>query len=382
MKAFVNADIYTGREVLADHALVVAGGRVKSIVTRSDLPVDVERVDLKGKSISPGFVDLQVNGGGGVLFNTSYDKRSVEQAVLAHQRTGATSIFPTVFTAPFEAMRGLLSTVSDLRNDKFQGIAGIHYEGPVINSERAGVHDRANIRLLDEEMVEFYEFSATQLPTLVTLAPEQVPLEAFGRLRRAGVLVLAGHSNATYDVMAGALQTGVQGATHLFNAMSGLNSREPGVVGAILADENAYASIILDGHHVHWASFRVAYRALSAGKLLLVTDAMPCVGSNVAEFRLGELQIGVRDGRCTTQDGTLAGSALTMAQAVKNAVQKGGVPRPEALRMAAAYPAEFAKLRSVGTLDPGKRADFVVFTNEIDVCEVYVGGEKLGPVSA
>lgn len=377
MKTFLNGDIYTSEGVFSDHALVVDRARVKAIVPRNKAPRLGEHVNLQGRSIAPGFVDLQVNGGGGVLFNATFDKSSVERAVRAHQRTGATSIFPTAFTATFDAMQGLFETVVQMRKSGFRGIAGIHYEGPVINASKAGVHDPANILPLDEKLIGFYEQSARVIPTLVTVAPEQVDLRAIARLRAAGVLVLAGHTNANYEQMREALRSGVQGATHLYNAMSALTSREPGVVGAVLSERDAYASIILDGHHLHWASFRVAYQAMEPSRLFFVTDAMPCVGSDLSEFKLGSLQVYVRDGRCVTEDGTLAGSALTMAQAVKNAVQKAGVPRPEALRLATAYPARFAHLDGLGTLEVGGAADFVVFANEVDVAEVYIAGEKL-----
>lgn len=377
MKTFLNGDIYTSEGVFSDHALVVDRGRVKAVVPRKKAPRLSEHVNLQGRSIAPGFVDLQVNGGGGILFNATFDKASVERAVRAHQRTGATSIFPTAFTATFDAMQGLFETVVQMRKSGFRGIAGIHYEGPVINAAKAGVHDPANILALDEKLIGFYEQSARVIPTLVTVAPERVDLSVIARLRAAGVLVLAGHTNANYEQMRDALRAGVQGATHLYNAMSALTSREPGVVGAVLSERDAYASIILDGHHLHWASFRVAYQAMEASRLFFVTDAMPCVGSEMTEFKLGSLQVYVRDGRCVTEDGTLAGSALTMAQAVKNAVQKAGVPRPEALRLATAYPAKFAHLDGLGTLEVGSAADFVVFTNEVDIAEVYIAGEKL-----
>ena len=274
-------------------------------------------------------------------------------------------------------MPRLLETLVELRNSGFQGIAGINFEGPVINPEKAGVHDRANIQPLTEELIQFYESSARLLPTLVTLAPEQIEVSAITRLRDSGVRVMAGHSNATYEVMFKALRAGLHGATHLFNAMSGLESRKPGVVGAILADRDAYASIILDGHHLHWASFRAAYKAMAPGKLFFVTDAMPCVGSELSEFNLGSLRVLVKDGRCTTEDGTLAGSALTMELAVQNAIKKVGVPRPEALRMATAYPARFAGLSSGGRLEVGQPADFVVFSKEVKVREVYLSGQKI-----
>lgn len=377
MKAFVNADIYSTEGVLYDHAILVDQGIIKKILPRKKVHRGMQVVDLQGRSLAAGFVDLQVNGGGGILFNKQFDERSVAAAVRAHQRTGATSIFPTAFTASFEAMNGLFVSVSALRKAGFVGLAGIHYEGPVINSAKAGVHDPANIVSLDQDLVSFYKRSAREMPTLVTLAPEMVSSDQIEDLRRAGVLLLAGHTNATYEQMTQALRSGVMGATHLYNAMSGLSSREPGVVGAILSNSQAFASIILDGHHLHWASYRVAYQAMEPGKLFLVTDAMPCVGSAIDRFELGSLQVMVREGRCVTEDGTLAGSALTMAQAVKNAIQKAGVSRPEALRMATRYPSQFAGLANIGQISEGSFADFVVFSNEIDVEAVYLRGEQL-----
>ena len=377
MKAFVNADIYTANGVFSDHALIVENDKIKTIVARTDIDAKMDVEDLGGKSIAPGFVDLQVNGGGGVLFNDSFDAKSVKTAVRAHQLTGATSIFPTAFTATLDAMKGLYETCVGLRSEGFQGIAGIHYEGPVINSAKAGVHDKSNILRLDREIVDFYIASAKNIPTFVTLAPEEVELSLVKELRENGVLVFAGHTNASYDEMIDAMNHGLQGATHLYNAMSALGSRAPGVVGAVLSRSNSLASIILDGHHLHWASFKVAFDAMDEGSLFFVTDAMPCVGSDITEFKLGDLEVFVGDGRCETSDGTLAGSALTMARAVKNAVQKVGVPRSTAIKMASHYPAKFAELSNVGDLKAGVRADFVVFSNELDVADVYVGGEKV-----
>jgi N-acetylglucosamine-6-phosphate deacetylase len=377
MKAFVNTDIYGPSQVYSEHALIVENGIIKAISLAADLPVGIEIVDLGGASIAPGFVDLQVNGGGGILFNSHFDEQSLQTALNAHQRTGATSIFPTIFTGSMDAMWGLLSSAKSLRKSGFGGIAGIHFEGPVINAAKAGVHDQKNILSLTDELVDLYQSAASAMPTLVTLAPEMVEPSKISALRNAGVMIFAGHTNATYEEMTFGLRSGIQGATHLYNAMSGLTSREPGVVGAILANNDSTASIILDGVHLHWASFITAYKAMKPKNLFLVTDAMPCVGSDISEFDLGDLHVFVQDGRCVTADGVLAGSALTMARAVKNAIQKAGVQRPEALRMASEYPAQFAGLEGIGALRPGSKADFVVFTGEIDVREVYVRGERL-----
>ena len=377
MEAYLNADIYVPDGVLHDHALVVDEALIVGIVHEAEVPPSASKIDLQGKNVAAGFVDLQVNGGGGVLFNTDCGKDAVIAAVRAHQRLGTTSIFPTVFTSSFDAMAGLLETLTELRAAGAPGIAGIHFEGPVIDAGKAGVHDVNHIEELDRRMLDLFVGAASIMPTLVTLAPEKVSDAGIEELRSGGVLVFAGHTNANYERMESAFAAGLQGGTHLFNAMSAFTSRAPGVAGALLADERAYASIIVDGFHVHWASVRAAWRAMNPGHLFAVTDAMPCVGSDVGEFDLASLHILVRNGRCETADGTLAGSALDMGTAVRNLVQKVGVPLPEALRMANRYPCDFAGIRDLGRLEARCRADFVVFDNQLRERVVFVAGKRL-----
>lgn len=377
MRAFLNADIYARDGVYDDHALLVEGSIVADIVKRGDVPAGVEEIDAGGMNIAAGFVDLQVNGGGGVFFNEDQSEGSLRKALEAHQRLGTTAIFPTVFTSSFETMQRLLHSVSKLRLEGVPGLAGIHFEGPVIEASKAGVHDRDFIQPLSDTLMEFFTSSARTLPTLVTLAPEHARDDQLTALRSSGVLVFAGHTNAGYDRIRLALASGLQGGTHLFNAMSAFGSREPGVVGALLADDDAYVSVIADGHHVHWASLRASWKSKASGKMFCVTDAMPCVGSSVAEFDIGSLHVQVRNGRCETDDGTLAGSALDMATAVRNLTQKVGVPLPESLRMANVYPAKFAGLSPVGHLVHGAPADFIIFDNQVRVSDVYVGGRPV-----
>jgi N-acetylglucosamine-6-phosphate deacetylase len=377
MEAFLNADILTGSAVLHDHAVLVEDGVIAAIVGSEEIPSNATRTDLRGRNLAAGFVDLQVNGGGGILLNTHYDEASVVKVLEAHRSLGTTSIFPTVFTSSFEAMKGLLHSVETLRAKGELGLAGIHFEGPIIEAAKAGVHDRNFIREAESSLLSFFADAAQRLPVIVTLAPERVEAQVITNLKAAGVKVLGGHSNATFEQTEAALNAGLSGGTHLFNAMSAFTSREPGMVGALLANDDAWASIIVDGHHVHWGSVRAAWRAMTPGQMFLVTDAMPCVGSSQDAFELGDLSIHVRNGRCETEDGVLAGSALDMVTGVRNLVQKVGVTLPEAVRMANQYPSLFAGLADRGRLEVGLRADFLAFDNQMRAVTTYVSGREL-----
>ena len=377
MKAYSNANIIDGLSVKAAHALLVEDGIVQNVVPCAEVGSTVEVVDTRGANIAHGFVDLQVNGGGGVLFNSSQSREDVLRVIDIHKRRGTTKIFPTIFTSAYHSMSRLLDTVSRLKDEGVRSIGGIHFEGPVIDAGRAGIHDRANIRPLNRQLTSLFAKSARELPTLVTLAPEHVTDGQIQELTCAGVIVLAGHSSADYRRMSRAMAAGLRGGTHIFNAMSAFGGREPGVVGALLSDEGAYASIIADGHHVHWASMQIAWRAKKPGRLFLVTDCMPCVGSQVTEFKLGLRAIHVRNGRCETADGVLAGSVLDMATAARNMVCHVGAPILEAIRMATSYPAKVAGLQRYGELVPGRPADFIIFDDEFRLVEVFVAGRAV-----
>lgn len=377
MYALVNCIIYTGREVYHDKALLTEGATVHSVVSHEALPPGIEVIDLDGRSVAPGFIDIQVNGGGGRLFNASPDVETLRQIVLAHRRFGTTNLLPTFITADSTSMRRATAAVRDYLQQGERGILGIHFEGPFISPEKPGAHDKRYVRPPNADDIGIICSLGTGV-TLLTLAPEVVPPDLISTLLERGLLLSLGHSNATYRQAMQAFAAGIRGTTHLFNAMSQFASREPGVVGAALDDANSWTGIIVDGHHVDFAAVRVAWRAKPRGKMLLVTDAMPPVGSAVTTFALGEHVIAVREGRCVTEDGVLAGSALDMATAVRNCVQKVGIPIDEALRMASTYPAEFLGLDAVlGHIAPGYRANLTIFDDRMQVSAVVVEGEYL-----
>jgi N-acetylglucosamine-6-phosphate deacetylase len=373
--ALTNCDIYTGETVEYDKALVISGDRIQGLMSRDDIPAAVEQRNLHGLCVAPGFIDVQVNGGGGVLFNDLPDIEGIRRIAAAHQRFGTTDLLPTFITGPADAMWRAARAVEASIKQGIHGVLGIHFEGPFISQSKAGVHDKRFIRSPKREDLEVI-CSLGRGITLVTCAPEVVPKETINMLVQRGIRVSLGHTDATYEQAVAAFDAGATCATHLYNAMSGITSRAPGVVGASLDHAGSWAGIIVDGFHADFAAVRIAIRAKARRKSILVTDAMPAVGTDGKSFRLGDYNISVDGGRCVTEGGVLAGSALDMATAVRNCVQKVGLPKDEALRMASTYPAAFLSLDSeLGRIAPGFRANLVVFNNQIQVAAVVVGGE-------
>lgn len=377
MQAIVNVDIFTDDSVLTDSAVVIDEGRIATLCPRAALDPRIATLDLGGGLLAPGFLDLQVNGGGGILFNASPTVESLARIGAAHRSFGTTGWLATVITDDIAVRRKAAAAVRDAMAAGVPGLLGIHVEGPHINPERRGVHDARHIAPLDDAAVAM--LTGTGIPhVLVTLAPERVPAAAVRRLAAAGVRVAAGHSAAGWaEAMAG-FAAGITGVTHLYNAMSPLGSREPGLVGAALAEDGCWCGIIVDGHHVHDAAVRIAWKAKPPGRLFLVTDAMPPVGAPAAEagFELYGERIGVADGRCVTADGRLAGSALDMATAVRNAVRRVGIPLEEALRMASAHPAAFMGMDGTrGRIAPGMVADLVHLDAHLSVRGTWIGGK-------
>ncbi len=372
--ALINGDIFTGSKVLNRHALIIDGPRIVDIVEEGDLPQTLDRIDVDGWNIAPGFMDLQVNGGGGVLFNDAPTLESIEKIAAAHLQFGTTSLLPTVITADTAVMKTALRAVKEAHALHENQILGVHFEGPYLSPKKAGVHDRTFIReASDEEIGELLSLSDGAI-SLWTVAPESVEVRQVKKLAASGIRVSLGHTDASYQVARDAFAAGARGVTHLFNAMSAFESRRPGVVGAALDAEDVWAGIIADGFHVDFAAVRVACK-LKRDKLFLVTDAMPPVGSSIEGFRLGHLEIKVVAGKCETADGTLAGSVLDMASAVRNMVQKVGIPLPEALRMASLYPARFVGVDNrLGMIAPNYVANLVVFNNQLAVKAVVLDG--------
>lgn len=375
MYALTNCDIFTGKEVIHDKSILIDGSNIVDIIEESKLEKGVELIDLERKSVAPGFIDLQVNGGGGKLFNDSPTEQTIIEIAKAHQKYGTTNFLPTIITDNNDKIKKAIQAVGSLVESGNNGILGIHLEGPFINSKKAGVHDKDLIRILSELDIPLLS-SLKKGKTLITIAPELCKGEVISQLDSKGVLIAAGHSDATLDDIQTAMKLGLSSVTHLFNAMSQFSSREPGLVGAALVEDDLYCGIIVDGFHVHFSSVKVAWNAKKRGKMFLVTDSMPPVGTLDGNFQLGPYSIRVENGKCITGDNILAGSALNMATAVRNCIQKVGIPKDEALRMASTYPAQYLSLdKELGYIAPGYNASLTIFNNEINVSAVVINGD-------
>ncbi|CAH9051514.1 N-acetylgalactosamine-6-phosphate deacetylase [Pseudoalteromonas holothuriae] len=327
--------------------------------------------------VVPGFIDVQVNGGGGAFFNAEQSINCLEKMVRAHGQFGSTVLMPTLITDKVEVMAAAADCVAQALAQNQIGIVGIHFEGPHLSHPKKGTHSEHYIRPISEE--EFAIYARQDLGIkMVTLAPETVPIEDIERLVKLGVKVCIGHSNADFDTSIRALQAGVDGFTHLFNAMSAFTSREPGVVGAALWDDNSWCGLIVDGHHVHSTSAKLAIRTKQRGKMMLVTDAMPPVGTDDMEFDFFDGRKVIRTGdRLNSTTGELAGSVLDMASAVRNTVNDLDVSLAESLRMASLYPAHYLNLTRKGHLTEGADADFVVLDDNYYAKSTYIAGQKL-----
>ncbi len=334
--ALVNGRVLTDAGIEDGLTVVIDGERIVEVTAAR---TDADRThDLQGRILAPGFIDCQVNGGGGVLFNDDPTVDGVRRIAQAHRRFGTTGMLPTLISDDAAVMRKAVDAVAQAIAQRVPGILGIHLEGPFLSRPKKGIHDAAKFRAPDAADVALIADSNAGR-TLLTIAPEEVSPDVVRELRRRGVIVAAGHTSATYEQTRAALDAGLRGFTHLYNAMSPLQSREPGAVGAALDDAESWCGIIVDGYHVHAAALRVALHAKPRGKVFLVTDAMPPVGSDDPTFRLNGETITCSEGKCTNEAGTLAGSALDMASAVRNTVAMLGVDLAEALRMASQYPA-------------------------------------------
>ncbi len=356
------ATIHTGDEVIREGTIIVTDGIVEYVGPRL---ISEPSIDLAGFTITSGFIDTQVNGGGDVLFNDAPTVETLLKIMDAHAKFGTTQLMPTYITGP--RMEDALSAVRNVQAIS-DSCLGIHFEGPVIS--KLGVHDPAYVQ------ASFPIHLVTpQTKTLITLAPEMVAPDIVAALVGKKAIVSIGHTDASFEEFRQAVCAGASCVTHLFNAMSQFGSRDPGVVGGFLSDDRVWGSVIADGYHAHYKSISVAYRAKPQGKLFLVTDAMPPVGGRLSSYRLGGLEISVQNGRCVTADGTLAGSALDMASAIRNCVQKIGIPKDEAFRMASRYPAEMLGVSSsYGTIAPGRVANFAICDDDINIKGIVRSG--------
>jgi N-acetylglucosamine-6-phosphate deacetylase len=374
--ALVGARVFDGDSLRVDRAVVLEGDRVAGVVPLGKVPSDAKRVDCSGGILAPGFVDVQVNGGGGVLFNDVPSLATLETMVVAHRRHGTTAMVPTLISDRWSTMVAAAEAVAEARAAGLSEIVGIHFEGPYLNPARRGAHPALQLRGVDPGFVALAARKDLGA-VVVTLAPECVPRGTIGTLVAAGVRVSLGHTEATYERAIAALDEGATGFTHLFNAMPPLRSREPGVVGAALMDPRGHRGVIVDGHHVDPIMLKLALGLRGSDAMMLVTDAMATVGSDRTTFELSGQTVTRASGRLTTADGTLAGSDLDMEHAVRNAVAWLGLSPEQALAMATRQPAAFLGLdHERGRLAAGTRADVLLLDDGLAVRRVWVSGRS------
>ena len=373
--ALTNGRLLTGEGIVSGQVLLLSGSRIEALAQPQDPRcADAVTVDLQGKLLVPGFIDVQVNGGGGVLFNDEPSPESISAIGAAHRRFGTTGFLPTLISDDLDTISRAIAAVQSCLDAGLPGVLGIHIEGPFLNWARRGVHDSKHLRLLDASLVSLL-CPLRGGRTMLTLAPEMTTPEIIAKLAADGVLVSAGHSEASFSETTAAIAHGLRGFTHLFNAMARLDPREPGIVGAALYDPDTWCGIIVDGHHVDPIMLKLALRCKRHDRFMLVSDAMPAVGSSKSTFVLQGRTIRVVDGICRDENGTLAGTALDMATAVRNAVSLLDLDIAQAARMASEYPAEFLGLgHELGRIAPGYRANLVLMDDQCNVHKTWIEG--------
>src|SRR6267154_3495878 len=375
--AAISADrIFDGHRWHDNALIVIERGIVQRIAPRDQTPDDCP-IDVMppGTLLAPGFIDLQVNGGGGILLNDDPTPDAMRAIARAHRRYGTTSCLPTLISDT--RAKAMAAIAGANLTDDADGILGLHFEGPFISPSRPGIHRSDRILAATSDDLDWLGELSAVGSSMVTLAPECVPAGFVKTLAASGIRVSAGHSEATSETLTRAIDDGLSGVTHLFNAMPAMSAREPGIVGVALTDERLIAGIIVDGIHVDPLVVRAAFAAKNRNNLALVSDAMPTVGSDRDQFELMGRQIYLRCGRLVSENGTLAGAHLSLASAVKNAVTFGGIFIDEALRAASLVPARFLGIeRHRGTLVAGAQGDIVALTPNLEVLTTWVAGNR------
>ncbi|ATB30764.1 N-acetylglucosamine-6-phosphate deacetylase [Melittangium boletus] len=377
------ARIFTGERILEGHGVVLEDGHIRAVVPDQALPAGADVVRLPGDALlTPGFIDAQVNGAGGVLFNETPTVEAALAIAAAARRSGTTGLLPTFITDEQSKMRRACEAALEALARPASGVLGIHLEGPFISGSRPGVHEPRYIRAPDAQDIDYLVALPQRLAgqrgrLLMTLAPEQVEDAILARLASAGTILAAGHTAASYERTHEAVAAGVRGFTHLFNAMPPVNNRQPGPVLTAIDTEETWCGIIADGIHVHPALLRQLVKGKKPGKVFLVTDAMPPVGTDARTFQLYGQTILRRDGRLVTENGTLAGADIDMAASVRNCVNLLGLSLEEGLRMASLYPASYLGLEAqLGRLAPGYRADLTLLRPDLTVMGTWVNGQE------
>jgi N-acetylglucosamine-6-phosphate deacetylase len=373
----VSADrIFDGYRWHDDAVILIDRGVVQGIAPRDQSAADwPTEIMPRGTMLAPGFIDLQVNGGGGILLNDAPTAEAMRAIARAHRRYGTTSCLPTLISdTPAKAMAAIAAAKL---LDGSDGVLGLHLEGPFISRSRPGIHRADRILSATSDDLDWLGELSALGSSMVTLAPECVPAGFVKTLATSGIRVSVGHSEAAADILIRAIDEGLSGVTHLFNAMPAMSAREPGIVGVALTDERLTAGIILDGIHVDPLVVGAAFCAKDPSNIALVSDAMPTVGTEQDHFELMGRQIELRDGRLVSENGTLAGAHLDLASAVKNAVTLVGISLDDALRAASLVPARFLGIgHHRGTLSAGARADIVALTTKLDVVTTWIAGKR------
>ena len=381
MKVFYGARIFDGERLRDDCALIVEGAAIQALTSVGDRPRGGEQTDLGGGVLSPGFIDWQINGGGGVLFNANPSVDGIAAIAAAHRRAGVTAFLPTVVTDAPRVLTQALAAAREARK-RVPGALGIHVEGPFIDVRRKGVHPPEFIRAMREEDADALIAGRAGV-MVVTLAPASVPLDFVRRLAKAGIIVSLGHSDASAEEAQAVFDAGASAATHLYNAMSQLSSRAPGVVGATLTDPRIICGLIADGEHAHALAYRVALAAKGPRGVALVSDAMPPAAGGPDVFELQGRRMTRIGAKLVAEDGTLAGAAITMRDAVDYVVNVLKLPLADALTMATLTPARLLRVDDqIGQLKPGHRADLMHLTDGLEVAEVWTGGGRMNELGA
>ncbi len=369
-----HANVLLPDQIVANSSVAVQSGQISAIGDAAKRLDHLPCINLDGDWLLPGFIDLQVNGGGGVLFNDAPCAQTLQRMLEAHRPFGTTRLLPTLISADRRHMQAARDAVRQAQADGAQGVLGLHLEGPFLSPERRGVHDARYFRALRDEDLDWLA-AADCGCLMLTLAPECQSVERIAQLAAMGVIVMLGHSAADTETTHAALYAGARGFTHLFNAMPPWLGRAPGVLGAALLDDGSHVGLIVDGHHLHPASIALALRCKPRGRCFLVTDAMSTVGSDQREFRLGEHTVRLQEGCLRTEDGTLAGSALDMISAVRRCIEQHGIAPEDAFRMASTWPADLLGRSDLGRIAVGASADLLRLSPDLRVKATWLAGE-------
>ena len=375
-QAITGSKLFNGIDFIEHKALLIDDQHIAGIVNEDAIPTDFSVQKLDGGILSPGFIDLQVNGGGGKLFNNSPDKESLNTIISAHQYFGTTSIMPTVISDSLNILQKCTDTISNEINNN-HSLLGIHIEGPFFNVKYRGVHQKQYINTINASYLNLFE-TLNKFPVMLTLAPECISIKQLKHLKSLGFKILAGHTDANYDQLEEAVKYGLDGFTHLFNAMGQISAREPGVVGSAFDFDETSASIIVDLHHVHPSLINLSFKQKPKGKLFFVSDSMATINHGEPSFELYDEVVSESNGRIINSEGKLAGSSITQIDAIKNAYQKCSIPLESAISMATLYPAEYLGVSDyIGQLKKGYRADLAHFNSNFHVQNVWLAGKQI-----